>query len=315
MVHAVDLLTLACVFFNRDVIKYKALSIGVYHSMEIFWWRNKGAYFRAKMLELYDRNVSLTLFPSESVAIMASELTGVALTGLDILPLGIDLSKYGDSAPSFYSRKIVSVGRLVDFKVYNKHMISQLAEIRKLAEFEYYIYGEGPELVPLQKHALECGVGRYVHFMGKIEYKDLPSVLDGVFCFVGSGTTIIEASAAGIPSLVGIESIKQPMTCGLFSDVEGYSYNEGSASSRRISFFDSFNKIFQMSESEYSDLSRSHRLKASCFDIKITAVDFLEKSNKLPDFCFKFNRWLAFSSFVYSVFRFGPRALKSRLDS
>jgi glycosyltransferase involved in cell wall biosynthesis len=315
VVHVVDLLTLGCVFFNRDVIKFKALSIGIYHSMEMSWWRNKGAYFRTKLLELYDRNVSLTLFPSESVAIIASELTGIALDGMDILPLGIDLSKYSNSAPSFDSRKIVSVGRLVDFKVYNKHMISQLAEIRKLAEFEYYIYGEGPELDALQRYAVECNVDGYVHFMGEVKYKDLPSILNDIFCFVGSGTTIIEASAAGIPSIVGIESIKQPVTCGLFSDVEGYSYNEDSASTRRISFFDAFNEIFQLNESEYTDLARSHRLKSSCFDIKITAVDFLEKSNRLPDFSFKFNRWLAFSSFVYSVFRFGPRALKSRFDS
>ncbi|MBY0378230.1 MAG: glycosyltransferase family 4 protein [Gammaproteobacteria bacterium] len=315
VVHVVDLLALGFVFFNSNVIKFKALSVGVYHSMEIIWWRDKRAYFRRKLLELYDRNVSLTLFPSESVAIMASELTGIAFDDLDILPLGIDISKYRESAPSFKSRKIVSVGRLVDFKVYNKHMISQLAEIRKLSGFEYYIYGDGPELAYLQKHAVECGVARYVHFMGGVDYKNLPMVLDDIFCFVGSGTTIIEASAAGIPSIVGIESIKQPVTCGLFSDVEGYSYNEASASSRRISFFESFNQIFQMNESEYLELSKAHRLKSSCFDIKVTAEGFIEKTNKLPDFNLKFNRWLALSSFVFSVFRFGPRALKSRLDS
>ncbi|WP_296126588.1 glycosyltransferase family 4 protein [Pseudomonas sp. Ga0074129] len=315
VVHVVDLLTLGFVFLNRNVIKFKALSIGIYHSMEMYWWRNKGAYFRSKLLELYDSNVSLTLFPSESVAIMASELTGVAIDDMDILPLGIELSKYSNCAPSFSSRKIVSVGRLVDFKVYNRHLISQLSELRKLAEFEYYIYGEGPELDALQKHAVECDVDRYVHFMGGVKYKDLPSVLDGIFCFVGSGTTIIEASAAGVPSLVGIESIKQPLTCGLFSDVEGYSYNEESATTRRLSFVDAVNEIYQLNESEYAYLARCHRTKSSCFDIKITAVEFLKKSNKLPNFSFKFNRWLAILSFVYSVFRFGPRALKSRFES
>ncbi|GLZ85869.1 hypothetical protein Pres01_19200 [Metapseudomonas resinovorans] len=315
VVHVVDLLTLGYVYLNRDVIRFGALSIGIYHSMEMSWWRERGAYFRQKLLELYDKNVDLTLFPSESIAFRAAQLTGTDFDRLDIVPLGIDLSKYSGMAPSKTSRKIVSIGRLVDFKVYNRHMISQLPAIRELAEFEYYIYGEGPERASLEAHAVECNVAEHVHFMGEVKYDDLPNVLNGAFCFVGSGTTIIEAAAAGIPSIVGIESIKMPMTCGLFSDVDGYSYNEESATTKRISIFNAFNELFQLSEAEYADVERAHRLKSSCFDIKNTATGFLEKSNRLPDFSYSFNRWRALISFVAAILRFGPGALKSRFDS
>lgn len=314
IVHVVDLLTLGFIFLNKDIIKFKALSIGIYHALEVSWWRDRNTYFRRKLIELYDRNITLTLFPSESVAKWAGDLVGVASEKLDILPLGVDLSKYDKCTPSRSSRKIVSVGRLVGFKIYNRHMISQLSLIRRLDDFEYYIYGEGPEKESLQNLARECGISDYVHFMGQVEYEDLSRVLSDVFCFIGSGTTIIEASAAGIPSIVGIESIKTPCTCGFFSDVAGYSYNEESATSKRITFYEALVWLNGLTEVAYNESSLNHRKKAMEFDLRNTASEFLSMSCKRPDFNFSFDRWRALISFSLSIIRFGPRALKSRFD-
>jgi glycosyltransferase involved in cell wall biosynthesis len=315
IVHVVDLLTLGFVYFNRNVLKFKSLSIGIYHSMEICWWRDRSAYFRRKLIELYDRNVKLTLFPNESTAQIAAEITGVSLECLSVVPLGIELAKYSGISPSKHSLKIVSVGRLVDFKVYNKHVIAQLSALRAIADFEYYIYGDGPERAALESLAAKCGVERYVHFMGEVKYDDLPGVLSGAFCFVGSGTSIIEASAAGIPSVVGIESIKEALTCGLFSSVSGFSYNEIFATSHRVSFFDVISSLYFMSDSEYSDVVSAHRYKSSFFNIQSVAAEFMERSNKYPDFDFTMNRWRALMSFFLSNVRYGMGALKSRFDS
>lgn len=315
IVHVVDLLTLGYVFLNKDILKFKALSIGIYHSMEIVWWRGRNSYFRRKLIELYDRNVMLTLFPNESTAIMAAEMTGVALDRLDVVPLGVELSKYSGISPSKHSNRIVSVGRLVDFKMYNRHMISQLSAVRGMADFEYYIYGDGPERSALEAHAVRCGVDKYVHFMGEVKYDELPTVLNSAFCFVGSGSSIIEASAAGIPSVVGIESIKEALTCGLFSDVQGFSYNEESATTSRFSFFDIISSLYHMRDSEYAAVSSAHRYKSSFFDIKNVADEFQAKSDRLPDFNFSMNRWVALLSFVFSIFRFGAGALQSRFDN
>lgn len=312
IVHVVDLLTLGHVRLNSDAIRYKALSIGIYHSMEIVWWRDRNPYFRKKLLELYDRNVRLTLFPNESTAFLAAQLTGVPVDCLNIVPLGIDFSKYAEIGPSATSKRIVSIGRLVDFKTYNKHLISQLSEIRQLGDFEYYVYGGGPELIPLKVHAGKCGVAKHVHFKGEVPYEDLPNILNGAFCFVGSGTTIIEASAAGIPSIIGIESLEAPMTCGLFSQLEGYSYNEEFATTNRILFVDAIRELFYSSDDDYRRVSRDHRAKASKFDIKNTVTDFLGKSDSTPEFGFSFNRWSALISVMVSIVRFGPKALKSR---
>lgn len=102
---------------------------------------------------------------------------------------------------------------MVDFKTYNKHIINILDEINHLGyNLEYYIYGDGPERFFLEKLAKTK-----IHFKGSI---DLPNILNNAFLFVGSGTSIIEASAGGIPSIIGIESEDRPYTYGLFS------YNE-----------------------------------------------------------------------------------------
>ncbi len=314
IVHVVDMLTLGFVFLNRQVIRAKHLSIGIYHAKELTWWRNRPVYFRKKLLELFDQNVELTLFPSQGMAELGAELAGRPAHGLHVLPLGVDLSRYKHCAPDRKSTKIVSVGRLVDFKMYNRHIISQLSKIRRFGAFEYFVYGDGPEKDDLQRLAEQCGVVNYVHFMGPIEYKKLPEILNGSFCFVGSGTSIIEASAAGIPSIVGIESIKTPDTCGLFSDVTGAAYNELSATTHRVPFVDVFDQLTGMSEGTYLALSAAHRAKAVEFDIQHTTTAFVSQSNQEPNFDFSFNRWLALASFFYSVLRLGPQALKRRFD-
>lgn len=315
IIHVVDVLTLAYVFLNKARLKFSFLSMGVYHSKEISWWRGENVYFRKKMLDLYDRNVRLTLFSNESTAEIAAALCKVDLASLDILPLGISFESYSAQQPLQSSLRIVSVGRLVDFKVYNKHVITQLPELRKQANFEYFIYGTGPERAALVSLAQACGVSDYVHFLGEVEYAELPAILEGAFCFVGSGTTIIEASAAGIPSVVGIESIEQPLTCGLFSDVSGYSYNEEAATTVRVGIFDTIVKLHALSPEDYIEVSNQHRRKAKFFDIVETSVKFVQLSNRKPVFDIKMNRWIAMLSFVTSVIVRGPKRLKSRFDS
>lgn len=314
IVHVVDVLTLGFVFLNRDIIRTKYMSIGIYHAKELSWWRDRQVYFRTKLLELYDRNVTLTLFPNESMIAVAAKFAGVSAAGMRVLPLGVDLTKYKRCSPARTSRRIVSVGRLVDFKTYTRHIISELQSIRRFGDFEYHIYGEGPEKEALQKLAADCNVGDYVHFKGGVDYEKLPDILGGCFCFVGSGTSIIEASAAGIPSIVGIESIKVPETCGLFSEVSGADYNEQSATTRRVAFVEVFQQLSNLSEADYLELSNSHKRKASEFDLQNTSHAFLTMSNQRPDFNFSFSRWRAIVSFFYSLIRFGPQALKSRFD-
>jgi hypothetical protein len=65
-----------------------------------------------------------------------------------------------------------------------------------------------------------------VTFFGKLEYKKMPSVLNDASLFIGSGTAIVEAAAAGVPCIIGIESIEQPQSYGFLTDTIGLSFQE-----------------------------------------------------------------------------------------
>ena len=315
VVHVVDLLTLSYMYFQRKKYSFDALSIGIYHSREIVWWRDRSVYFRKKMLELYDQNVRLTLFPNESTAEIAAKYKALDIDEVALLPLGISLEHYRMCRPDKQSLKLLSVGRLVDFKVYNRHVISILSSLRLVDDFHYFIYGDGPEREALEAYSVQCGVAQFVHFMGEVKYSDLPEIINDAFCFIGSGTTLIEASAAGVPSIVGIESISTPHTCGFFSEIDGYSYNEASATTRRIPIFECIEMLYRMEVSQYNSLSDAHRAKAGQFNIEDTTSRFIELSTCYPDFKIGFNRCRAILSFVYSIVKLGPKALKSRFDS
>jgi glycosyltransferase involved in cell wall biosynthesis len=316
LVHVVDVLTFAFVLMNRTKIKASAISVGIYHSKEITWWRNRDVYFRKVMLRAYDDNFDLNIFPNESTAAISSRFVSASSTKTPaILPLGIDLTKYAQNVPSQKSLKIVSVGRLVDFKTYNKNIITILPELLKHAAFEYHIYGDGPERSKLMSLCKDLNVSSAVHFHGEINYNSLGQALNNIFCFVGSGTTIIEASASGVPSLVGIESIDSPLTCGWFSDIKGYSYNEAEATQSRLSIASLILSLSAASAEDYQLLSLAHIAKANEFDLKATASNFLTLSSQsVQNFC-KINRWRALGSFIYSIIRFGPSALKRRFDA
>ncbi|WP_123598552.1 glycosyltransferase family 4 protein [Pseudomonas frederiksbergensis] len=315
VVHVVDLLTLSFMYFQRKKYSFTTLTIGIYHSREIAWWRDRDVYFRQKMLELYDRNIKLTLFPNESTAELAATFKSLPSNEVKLLPLGISLGSYRATYPKKSSLKLLSVGRLVDFKIYNRHVISILANLRKMGDFQYFIYGEGPEKKSLEDYSIECGVSQFVHFMGEVEYSALPEVLNEAFCFIGSGTTLIEASAAGVPSIVGIESISTPDTCGFFSEIEGYSYNEASATTRRVPIADCIELLFKCVESRYQVISDEHRNKASQFNIEETTGQFVSLATDHPDFDVRFSRCRAILSFLWSVCTLGSKALKSRFDN
>lgn len=314
IIHVVDLMTLTFLYFNKEYIKHSNLSIGIYHSKEIQWWRGDGVYFREKSLSLYDLNNRLTLFPSESLYQIANRFNNIPLNEAKILPLGIDLERYRKISPSKKSLKIISIGRLVDFKTYNKNMIRSLPSLRKFGDFNYYVYGDGPEKNDLLKLAHEFGVADFVHFMGEIEYSKLYTVFQDAFCFIGSGTTIIEASAAGIPSIVGVESIDGPVTCGYFCDIEGFSYNEAFATKNRVRIDSCILNLYNANSFEYNLISEKHREKSNDFNIKVTALSFEKMSDAAPNFEIKISKLFFVISFFLALIMRGSAAFRSRFD-
>lgn len=215
----------SCFFRKKD---YKAkLSVGIYHQNE-FMYSAPSFYFSKYAQKAFKslEKKSIIFFNENSVS-NYSKFFNTDYSDSSILPVGISINVNQASIGSSSSNRIVSIGQLYNFKTYNEHVIKCMPGLLKEnKQLIYEIYGEGSEMQRLKQLSRELNIQGAVFFKGVIEYSEIPAVLKDCLVFIGSGTAIIEAASYGIPSIIGIESCKEPITYGFFSNAAGFSYHE-----------------------------------------------------------------------------------------
>jgi 1,2-diacylglycerol 3-alpha-glucosyltransferase len=226
-VHVMGIFGLVLAMRWLSICRGIKISAGVYHQNEFLFKARDAFSSKVKNLfcQLPDKNV---LFFNEFTRGAYSKFFDKNYAAAPILPIGILLPNLPpQSERSYMPGLIVSVGNLVAFKTYNEHLIRLTAALRNdYPELRYEIYGTGANQDKLEQLAKELKVLDRVKFMGSIPYDQFANVVSRAMAFVGSGTALVEAAALGVPSIVGIESIDEPDTYGLISDVVGLSYNE-----------------------------------------------------------------------------------------
>lgn len=251
------------------------VTVGIYHQNE-FIFSTPPFYFASESKRLFsglpDANI---VFFNESIRNNYSAYFKVSYAASTLVPIGVDLSRDQSTDQRSTPRRIVSVGNLEKFKAYNAHMIGVVARlVDKYPSISYDIYGTGPEESALRALASRLGVDRHVHFRGGVPYADLLKTIESAELFVGSGTALIEAAAAGIPSMVGIESVSKPETYGFLSDVKGLSYNEDNLPMPRVAMQDLVERLF--TDPDYrAATAQACREKAQMFSVTSTADGFL----------------------------------------
>lgn len=265
--------------FGREI----RTSVGIYHQNE-FMFSGVDHYFAKEAQRVFGSlSPQGAVFFNELNAISYSRFFGVDCSRSALVPIGIDLPPPEiNSQGSKSSRRIVSIGNLLDFKSYNWHVINCMPELLSMdPRFRYEVYGEGPYEQDLRTLAVELGVSEAVEFKGRIPYSQFSSVMDGAFVFVGSGTAIIEAAALGVPALIGIESTKQPITYGFLCDVAGLSYNEFDQSKPVFTMLEKIRGILGES-SAWERVSSGCKSKAKEFSIQRTLDGFERQSDFFP---------------------------------
>lgn len=102
--------------------------------------------------------------------------------------------------------RIVSVGRLVDFKTYNLSAPEIVREcVDASVPVSWDIYGTGLD-GPIRKNIKRHNVGQSVALKGILPYPDFASTVAGYDLFVGMGTAALEAAMLGVPTIVATES-------------------------------------------------------------------------------------------------------------
>lgn len=98
--------------------------------------------------------------------------------------------------------RVVSVGRLVDFKTYNLGAARIVkACLNRGVTVTWDIFGDGP-LHGLIKAEIEIlGMASHVRLMGALNYNEFSEMVAGYDLFVGMGTAALEAAMVGVPTI------------------------------------------------------------------------------------------------------------------
>lgn len=262
------------------------ITIGVYHQNEFLYSAGDGYFVRWAATTLSQTPWENMVFFNEGNRQCYAKQFNVNFLFAPVLPIGIELSGASSDAHSKTREPflIISVGNLVGFKTYNWHVISCMAEVKyNYPDVRYEIYGEGEALADLREHAIKLGVDNRVKFCGHLDYAKFEQIVSRADVFVGSGTAILESAILGVPSIVGIESIQDPLTYGFISDVVGQGYNEAGLSMPLVTISKCIQQVFNADAQSLQSISLACREKAKVFGVS-AMVDGLvasEESAKL----------------------------------
>lgn len=259
---------------------------GVYHSNELAWGRGDlpgyERYFRNSIFE--HKSVTLLFFNDVSREITLKN-NNVSHDSSRTFPLGVDLP----TEPRLVMAKqpgilrVVSVGRLTEFKTYN---LSMMSVVHKLAsqgvDIQYHVYGSGSLQQRMLQEIDHLGLKDHVVLHGDLSYSLLDKTLKAYDVFVGSGTALLHAAANGVPCIAAIENEPAPKTYGFFSDLSGSDYHEQTSSYEKKTIFDVLMKFESLDNVGRAVLEHNHFLKSKSFDIETCAANFKVALDSAP---------------------------------
>lgn len=264
------------------------LTIGVYHSREFSWQQLSGTLpsYEKKNRELFfkEHEIGNRIVFNEK---LAEYLFPLNYSSVACFPLGVidevDFSVFQKNGEIKNKNKeiiIGSVGRLVGFKSYNRWILEIIKNLNSNGfRVKCIIYGDGPLRQEMENSIKLLDIEKFVSMPGSLPYSKFKGVVKKFDIFIGSGTAIVEAASLGVPSIIGIEQIKEPLTYGFLSEIPGFSYNEDGLY-KKISVFDKIKDFINLDEVEKKAIIKKHVEKSEMFLIESCVKNF-EKINLL----------------------------------
>ena len=152
-------------FLSTDV----KIFTGVYHPRE-YWLDGVNDYTTRFYSDLFnnffdDRG---KLFMSSIVKTTHESFFKKKYTGANILPLAIDAMEFEKVIRMPDKRKIISIGRLINFKSYNLYMIDVIKDLLNEGfNITYEIYGDGPDKTIIQKKISSYHLDDHIKLKGE----------------------------------------------------------------------------------------------------------------------------------------------------
>jgi glycosyltransferase involved in cell wall biosynthesis len=103
--------------------------------------------------------------------------------------------------------RVVSVGRLVPFKGYNRAAPEVVRSLRDAGiDISWDIWGDGPDRELIEVDIRRTGVGQWLRLRGVLPYEEFDRRVAGYDLFVGMGTALLEAGRLGMPAITAVEA-------------------------------------------------------------------------------------------------------------
>jgi glycosyltransferase involved in cell wall biosynthesis len=164
--------------------------------------------------------------------------------------------------------RIVSVGRLVPFKTSNQQMPTVLAELKARGiEATWTLYGTGEELSAIEAAIARAGVVDNVVLAGILPYSKLHDTIAASDVYIGGGTTIIEASAIGVPALVALDENPQATSPGFFADTTGDYTSDAAPDTELVPIVDLLEQLARMGPEDIAAVKARSRARAARYDV------------------------------------------------
>ncbi|MES2995302.1 MAG: glycosyltransferase family 4 protein [Verrucomicrobiota bacterium] len=275
----------------RDLFKRNppAVATGAYHLNQFAYEYTPKREGRLNILhkEIYDRFYpdSAKFFMSEETKIGHERYFGRPIADGWIWPLPIEIP--GDdtvAARTPVPRRILSIGRLTLFKTYSWYMVPILHRLReKYPEVQWHVHGFGlceRELVDqVWKQAIADGL---IVFHGPVEYQKIGDVFSQASVFVGMGTTILEAAAAGVPTIPAVVDDKDAVSWGFIDSLPYYSVGETVPGKEPVAEVeDLLERFFAADDAEVVRIAKAGRAYVEEYSMDHLMTRFLDHANKL----------------------------------
>lgn len=260
---------------------------GVYHINELSWnFNGKIPFYEYVFRKKIFKEKLLIIFFNEASSTFTKEKNNVSELNEMLFPIGIDVpikKKIAEPGESGDLIKLLSIGRLVEFKKYNRYMIDL---VKKLIDSNinvvYDVYGDGPLKDELIEAANEKQLSSFIQYKGSIDYSDIDKTLVEYDLFIGSGTSLLQAAANGVSSIIAIENESLPVTYGFFSSIPGIDYHEQRLPYPKIDIAQLILDFNSMPKAERKLLSIAHLKKVEAFGMPECTKNFRIAFNKAP---------------------------------
>lgn len=166
---------------------------------------------------------------------------------------------------------ILTVARLVDFKIgYIKNLIKYSLNNKKI---QLVIVGSGPLKDELAK-ILDNKSPKNIKLVPAVSYNELYEYYLNSSIYVGMGTTLLEASSMGLPSIVAIVSENDEYCYGWFSNQKNFNVGEKQPDIEKYNLFRFLDDYFELAIEKKQAIANEHYTHFQKFSIHSTLERF-----------------------------------------